>query len=307
MLKQLAVWVLQARHRLTIAVAFLLIVPLLNFVAPMVAVAGVLQFGPLAALPWIAGGWGLVGLIELYIVPDPMGMVYLMQAGPTLAVALLLGTILGRWQSLTLALQAAAIGALGLLVLFYGMVGDATAYWTEVMQVLAESARGSGSTLSQLSDAELAEALAVAAPYMAGIVAGLMFLGFAVSVLGGYAIWDHGADEGRARFGRFRDLNLGRALAALLVALAVVGTFGGWVPGANAAIVLLIAFGLHGCALAHWLRRRFDWPEWSLVVFYALLVTALLGSPLVVMLVCVAGYVDAWFNMVRAVPPGSAR
>ena len=88
MLKQLAVWVLQSRHRLTLAVAFLLIVPLLNFMAPMIAVAGVLQFGPMAALPWIAGGWGIVGAIQVIANPDPIALVCLVTAGVSLTLAM---------------------------------------------------------------------------------------------------------------------------------------------------------------------------------------------------------------------------
>ncbi|MEM6809951.1 MAG: hypothetical protein AAGA41_07430 [Pseudomonadota bacterium] len=307
MLKQLAVWVLQSRHRLTLAVAFLLIVPLLNFMAPMIAVAGVLQFGPMAALPWIAGGWGIVGAIQVIANPDPIALVYLVSAGVSLTLAMLMATVLGRTGSLTLALQASLLAIVGVLVAFYVAVDDVTAYWTNAIEYLLASARESGTQLSQLSDQEVSEGVTLIAQYMSGVAAGWAFVALAVSILGGYAMWDHATDKGRARFGRFRDLNLGRALAAALVLLAVVGSFAGWVPGANAAIVLLLAFGLHGCALMHWLRQRFDWPEWSLVVFYGVLATTLLGNPFAVMLVCVAGYVDAWFNMVRVAPRGQAR
>ncbi|MEO1116296.1 MAG: hypothetical protein AAFX75_00340 [Pseudomonadota bacterium] len=307
MLKQLAAWVLQSRHRLTIAVAFLLLVPLFNVVVPMVAVAGVLQFGPLAALPWIVGGWGIAGAIQVVFNPSPVLLIYLVSAGALASLAVLMGTVLGRAGSLTLTLQASLLCVLGLMAAFYVAVGDVAATWIAVFEQLLPAAREGNQQLSELSDQEIAEGVTFLADYLTGVAAASTYLSLAVGILGGYAMWDHGADKSRARFGRFRDLNLGRALAAALVLLAVVGSFLGWVPGANAAIVLLVAFGLHGCALAHWLRQRFEWPDWSLVVFYGVLAITARFSPFAIMLVCVAGYVDAWFNMVRVAPPGQAR
>ncbi|MEL6198660.1 MAG: hypothetical protein AAF545_14500 [Pseudomonadota bacterium] len=303
MLKQLAAWVLQSRHRLTIAVAFLLLLPLFNFLVPMVAVAGVLQFGPLAALPWLAGGWGIVGAMQVLLNPEPLALIYIASAGVSMALAVVLATVLGRSGSLTLSLQAALLAAVALLALTYAVVDDVAGQSLATVQGFKRLALEAGTPTSQFTD----EDATLLSQFLAGSAAAWTFYGLAVSVLGGYAAWDQGVDKGRARFGRFRDLNMGRALAATLVGLAVLGTFTVWLPVVNMALLLLLAFGLHGCALAHWLRNRFDWPDWSLVAFYGVLATTVLGNPFAVVLVCVAGYVDAWFNMVRVAPPGQAR
>ena len=141
---------------------------------------------------------------------------------------------------------------------------------------------------------------------MTGVAAAMYWFGLAVTLLLGYYIFDVGTDQGHARFGRFRDLNLGRALAIALVVFALLASFLPALVWLNMALLLLLTFLLHGIALLHWLRHRNGWPVAALVVAYGLLFIPIGLNGVILMMVCVAGYVDAWFNMVRPAPDGQA-
>lgn len=298
---------MQSRARQLMAIALLLVLPGLKLIAAMVAVASVLSHGPLLALPLIVGGFGIAGLVS-FVVPVPgFASVLITQSAVALAAALLVGGLLRRTASLTLCLQVLAIVAVAGVGIFYLQVSDPQVFWADIVSQWIAGLQQSGVAVRGLTVDESAAAVAVVAQLMTGVVAGFNWYALALMALGGYFLWDVGSDEGQARFGRFRELNLGRALAIMLVIFALAASFSKSLALINIAVLLLMLFGLHGVALLHWLRFRYEWPLAVLVVAYGLMLipTALAGY--ITILVCVAGYVDAWFNLVRARPQGEAR
>lgn len=289
------------------AIALLLVLPGLKLGAAMVAVASVLSHGPLLALPLILGGFGIAGLVG-FVVPVPgFASVLIVQSIVALVAAVLVGALLRRTASLTLCLQVMAIVALAGVGLFYLQVSDPQAFWADVVGRWIAGLQQSGVAVRGLTVDESTAAVAVVAQLMTGVVAGFNWYALAIIALGGYFLWDVGSDEGRARFGRFRDLNLGRVLAVLLVIFALAASLSKSIALVNVALMLLMLFGLHGVALLHWLRFRYGWPLAVLVVAYGLMLIPTVLAGYITILVCVAGYVDAWFNLVRARPDGSAR
>ncbi len=304
---RIAQWLLAARMRQTLAIALLLALPGVKLAASMVAVASVLSHGPMAALPLLLGGFGIAGVIGLAAPLPGYATMVLVQGGVALAAALVIGLLLRKTESLTLTLQVLTILAVAGTGLFYIQVADPGAYWATLVADWVANMQQSGVAVGGLTTDESADAIAVVAQLMTGVLAGFNWYAAALIALGGYFLWDVGQDESQARFGRFRELNLGRALAILLVIFALAASLSKSMAMINIAVLMLMVFGLHGIALLHWLRFRYQWPLAVMVVAYGLMLipTALAGY--ITILVCVAGYVDAWFNMVRAGPKGEAR
>ena len=107
-------------------------------------------------------------------------------------------------------------------------------------------------------------------------------------------------------WGRFREVNLGRVIAIVLAVTSVLAAASQSQWLVNLAILMLLAFGLHGVALVHRMVHLLRLPQFVLVVFYVLLLLPLPAQVVVVVScsVCIAGYVDAWFNLERLVPAG---
>lgn len=292
---------MQAWHRQVLMIAALFLLPPLSVFGIGIGVAAVMANGALAAMQVLLPGFGIVMLSAL-VSPEGGAVVAAFTAGSCL-VALVLGELARRTRSLTLTIQLTVLLALVVVGGVYVLVSDASELWRgsveEALAAFVEAGR------LVLTEEQTLEAWAEAASGVATgmFVVSLWFIG-SIALLTGYYLWDHGCDESRARLGRFRELNLGRVLAALLVVLALLAATGGevWL---NLALVLLLAFGLHGLALAHWARFRYRLPLAALLAVYFVVI----GVNYAAIVVCVAGYVDAWFNFVRGngqTPPAAA-
>ena len=98
------------------------------------------------------------------------------------------------------------------------------------------------------------------------------------------------------RFGRFRDLNFGRVIAFTL-ALASMLAFvidAAWLQ--NVSFVMFVMFMLQGLAIVHWFRAEAMLPGVAVVTMYVLLPFL---QVLLVMVLALIGYTDAWFDFRR--------
>ena len=91
----------------------------------------------------------------------------------------------------------------------------------------------------------------------------------------------------------FSDLNLGKYIAvfAALCSLSLFFSDIYWLK--NLTYMLLLFFWLQGLSVIHWLRGKRIIPRFFLVIIYVLLPVF---NVLIVMLLAVVGYTDAWFN-----------
>ncbi len=205
--------------------------------------------------------------------------------------ALLSGILLGRYQSVDLAVQALVV--LALLGVLVGDVAipDARAHWQPVLEALIQAAG-----LPQVSGLP-AGWLGTVATLMHGIIGASLLSTLVLAVMLG--LWldrDHNGGEWRRQF---LELRLGLVLS-LAAGVATVLTFAGFVSvGGGALLVLGTGFATQGLAIVHWTADQRRWPRiWPLVLYGPLL----LGAPpagLVLLVLAIAGLVDNAFTLRR--------
>ncbi len=291
-MKDAAIWIMSSKRHQSILITLMFYVSFGIVIAMGIATASVLAYGVSGSLPVLLSS--LVILSVAGLVGPEGGLALPIQAGVAFIAAVAMAMALKRTQSLTFTIQLILLVFLGGVMLFWITVDDPPAFWLPVVeQALSPMWRTdlTNEETLQLS-ASLKELSALATGAFAG---GFWLLCTAALSLGNF-LWDAGSDNSRERFGRFCDVSLGRALAVLLLVLAVTVSLIGK-PGVlmNLAIACIAAFSLHGIALAHWCRVR-----WKLPVM--VLGPAYIVYPVVWPIFSVAGYVDAWFNFSQRTP-----
>ena len=200
--------------------------------------------------------------------------------------ALLLGALLRKSRSLTLTMQVSVIIAIVALTAFYVVVPDPVAFWEPRVAEAAEAMIASGFELrTELLQLEYMTVSAV-------------FMGWTIGTTGfllGYGVYRKLPSE-TAEFGRFRDLNFGRviAFAVALVSLLAIVVGAAWLK--NVAPVLFVIFWLQGLAIVHYMHAQKLIPIHALVAVYVLIP---LLQVLIVTVLAIIGYMDAWFDFRR--------
>ena len=288
-MRDVAAWVMGERYRQIFLICALALLPALKFVSIGVATAGVISSGVAGSIPVLLTSFGILAVAGL--VGPTGGYLLAVIAAIGLGVAALMGYTLRRTGSYTLTVQRSVLVSLLAVIGFFVAVGDATAFWVEALPAFVEWSTPATSAYEAESVRQMLEPFA---PFATGMMIAVFWMLAMAGLACGYFLFDMGQDEGRGRFGRFRSLNLGKVLAALLLVLAVVSSLlksQGLLM--NLAIAAFVTFGLHGLALVHWARHRWQLP-WAIVpVVY---VMAPLGRW---HFVCIVGYIDAWFNFSR--------
>ena len=267
--------------------------PYLGFLSAALLVFLVLHDGIRTAVLKAAGAGVLLALI---------GLVVGMPASVILAVALvywlpaaLFAALLATTRSLTLTLQVSVLVAvLGMLV-FFGIVGNPTAFWEAELGAAAEIWRSMGAV--DLADS-LDESQAVLAAQMTMFIVTLLWTIYAATLVLGYKLFRQLPGE-TDRYGRYRDLNFGRVLALIMALSSVIAlvTSAAWLQ--NIAFVMFAVFWLQGLAIVHWLHGRQILPGFAVAIVYVLMLPL---SAVVIIGLAVLGYIDAWFDLRRRVP-----
>jgi hypothetical protein len=202
---------------------------------------------------------------------------------------MLLVVVMRGWRSLTLTLQMSLIAAMLITLGFYVVLGDPTAFWSEVLARISDSFREMG---LQRHAEILIEQREIIAPQMTVLVVLTTWSIYAMVLLFGYAFY-RTLPGISSDFGRFRDLNFGRVLALTMALASVIALLSGAVWLQNLAFVMFAMFWLQGLALVHWMHA-----EWRLPVAVVILVYALIPllNALLIMALAVVGYSDAWFD-----------
>jgi len=241
-----------------------------------------------AALVALGGGAGLAVLAVA--VGAPVAQILFAAIIAWLPVILLAG-LMRQWRSLTLTLQVSVIAMLAGLLIFFVVTGNPTAYWNNEIDQALSLFRDSG--LTEYAD-WLEQSRAALVPQMSMLLAFMIWTVYAAILLLGNGLYQSLAG-GKAAFGRFRDLNFGRVLAATMAVASVLAlvTRATWLE--NLAFVAFVAFWLQGLAMLHWLRADKRLPTILLVVVYAGLLAPLVNG-MVITALAIAGYMDAWFD-----------
>ncbi len=213
-------------------------------------------------------------------------------AGSSWGMAILLGSLTGRYASLLLSVQVLLLAGIAGVVGFTLSVGDTTAYWQKSLVEMAAELEQMG---FQLGDPQ---ALAMLAPTMTGAVAASGVLALLLALLLG-AWW--GSAAGGPRLGEmFVALRLGAVVGGLAAVLGIASLAGlGQLPG-NLLLVVGMGFALQGLAVIHWQARHRQWPWQVLLLVYFPL---LLGPSIFALgwfLVAALGFVDNWYSLRRA-------
>ncbi|MEL6300977.1 MAG: hypothetical protein AAFV47_11620 [Pseudomonadota bacterium] len=291
-MKDAAIWIMGSKRHQSILITLMFFLGFGIVIAMGIATASVLAYGVSGSLPVLLSS--LVILLIAGLVGPEGGLALPIQAGVAFIAAVAMAMALKRTRSLTFTIQLSLLAFLAGVVAFWIMVDDPPAFWLLVFETMLEPIWRTD--LTNAETLQLSARLRELSTLATGAVAGGFWLMCTAALSVGNFLWDTGSDRSRERYGRFCDVNLGRALAVLLLVLAVVVSLIGE-PGLlmNLAIACFVAFVLHGIALAHWCRVRWALPWFALVPVYLAFLVAWPIYP-------VAGYIDAWFNFSQRTP-----
>jgi len=203
--------------------------------------------------------------------------------------ALILVKILQHTRSFVLTVQVSAIVSIFLLVLFYVVVDDPSFFWGEVIVSLSESLVQNGLTdqanLINNQSGSISKQMTILMIVMTwSLYAIVLILGCAIYNTSSLEVFD---------YGRFSNLNFGRffaiitAISSLLLFVFDVE----WLM--NLAYLCFLFFWLQGLSLIHWFHEKGTLPTLGLILTYVMLPFL---NVLMIMILAVAGYTDAWFN-----------
>ncbi|MEJ2686893.1 MAG: hypothetical protein P8124_06715 [Gammaproteobacteria bacterium] len=301
-MRALAGFIMGSRLRAMLVAATSAVLALLAppFTAPLSYIGGAaiglvcLRAGPLEAVLVMAGAAAGTGILAWLVIhhPVPVVLAALFLWVPVALVA----AVLRYTVSLTRAVQTAAVVGLLVVVGVYAIHGDPAAWWHHLLKpVLGPALKQNGSGTSP--DQVLAEV----ARLMTGVAAAALVLGLLVCLL--LARWWQAVLYNPGGFQReFHALRMDPASGWVTLAVVFAAAAGqGGVLGTVAvqmAMVLLIMYALAGLALAHNAVATYHAHVAWLVGLY---VAVIILRP-TVLLLALAGLLDAWFDFRRRLP-----
>jgi len=282
----MAAWLVARPERAVFILIATFLLPITQILGSAVLVLLVLSRGLVRAA--LVAGFAFGGILLLALFSKvPVSQCF--QVALTIWLpGLVLALLLQRMRSLTLLLQTTVLVAMVVIVGLYVVLGDPAAYWRDILEQFA----GVWGDAGLQKEADLFVQLQPYAPQMTGIFVSIGWLLHVGAFLAGYAAYTSLPDH-FVGFGRFSELNFGRVLALVLMLASIAALISAAVWLQNFAFVLFVIFWLQGLAMLHWLRGRGRLPTVALAAIYVL--TVLLG-PVLVTVVGVIGYTDAWFN-----------
>jgi hypothetical protein len=269
-MQALATFIMRGRSQAALAASatavLSLVVPLVGLVSSAAVALVTMRQGPTEGL--IVGLFaGLAsGLFAFAALGSPLPAI-----GFALALWLpvwILGVVLRTTRSLGLTIQLASLIGLVIVLGLRVGTGDATLYWTEILEPLRENL-----VQGQVVEEEASRTLvAQIAPWMTAAFAATFYFQALVALFLGR--WWQSLLYNPGGFGEeFRGLRLSRGIALLGVALLLVLAAG--VESQLAADLLLLLtplLFLQGVAVIHWLVRAMKGGRGWLIGFYLLLV-----------------------------------
>ena len=281
-----AAWLLAKPQNAVLGLAVTLLIP---WVPPQLTSGVILALLVVAQGPRMAVIEALVAAAVMIVVSLLFGVSVasiVVLASVAWVPVLLLAVLLVTTRSLTLTTQVSVILAVAGLLGFHVAVADPVAFWEPVLVTMGELARQSGLELNtELLNAELMTVSTTLAFWILPTAAMLL----------GYGLYRKLPGETRS-YGLFRDLSFGKVIA---VVLAIVSLLAFAIDSSvlqGVAAVLFVAFCVQGVALVHWMHAQEMLPLGVVISMYILLP---LLQVLLVTVLAVFGYMDAWFEFRR--------
>lgn len=280
-----------------VAAMLSLLLPPFNYLSSAVVALVTLRKGWSEGLIIILGSGVAMAALALLTPVDPLHA-DLLAAAIWLPVWLL-ALVLRRTVSLSTTVSAAAVAGGVVVVGAYLGVDNPAQAWRDVLERLVEQAQEQ----NELAAADtLGKMLMDAAPHMTGMLVAALVLGLTLSLF--LARWWQAALYNPGGFRReFHGLRLGRNFALVTVGtLALSMMASGWLAevGANALIVLVAAYLLHGLGLLHGIVAAKGIHVGWLITVYAL--TLIL--PQSTLLLAVAAFADSWVDIRARIKKG---
>lgn len=283
-MQAIAKWLVARPQNAVLGLASTLMLPAPQLTSGVIMVLLVLAQGPKLAVYKALLAGALLAAMSLLAGLSLPSMMVLMVA--TWIPVMLLAVLLATTRSLTLTLQVSVIITVVAMLLFQIVVTDAAAYWQPYLDVMSEIMKQNGLQLdTEVLTPDVMTISAALALWL--IVTAGLFLGY----------WLYRLTPVETRdFGRFQDLDLGRviAFAAALASLLAFVIDAAWL--ANIAFVLLAMFLIQGLSIMHWLRGKGILPVAALIAVYVLMPIL---QVVLVMVLALVGYGDAWFGFRR--------
>jgi hypothetical protein len=209
---------------------------------------------------------------------------------------LLVGRLLARGGTLSLAFQLATLSAVGLLVFVHLVLTDPPGIWQPFVERLAAELDRFATALSRAgSDARLSSSdlHEIASAFVNwGVVAWLLLLNTVVAAAVG--LYSQGVQTQSAVLGpAFRSLQAGRTLAAVALLMTVLAMTLHWDFANDVQRLFIGAFVLQGLALVHAAREILGFSGGWVFATYAFLFVPL-AATLVEAALVVAGFLDNW-------------
>lgn len=292
-MKGLITWVMKGRMQaiMAIVVSAVLAVQLtpLALISSAIVVLATLRNGPREGL--------LVVVSATLAIAGLGGLLFSMPMGFALLGLILwlpgwgLGSVYGRTGSLARTLEAAAGGAMVLILAQYLLLDDPAAYWLKQLQPLLADQLDP----SVIPPQDQEQMLAMLAAWMPGGLGSGWLMSTVLAVM--LARWAHAVLDRPGGFGEeFRSMCLSR-IWLLALPLLMVPTFllQQEQPGLLAQLYLvgMTLFLFQGFSVAHSLLRALGGKTGWFVGLYALM---LIGLPYSLTAIAVAGYADGWLN-----------
>lgn len=283
-MQAIAKWLLARPHNAVFALVVTLVLPASQLTSGAVLVLLVLGQGARFAIVEASIAAAILAVMSL-ILGNSLASVIILAAGTWVPVGLLALSLV-TMRSLTLTLQVSVIAAVAVMLFFKIAVPDPAAFWQPYLDEMVTVIRENGMQLdTTMLTAEIMTISAV-------LVFWMLFTG---ALLLGYGLYCRLPIE-TVDYGRFRDLNFGRVIAfglalASLLAFAIGAT---WLQ--NVAFIVFVMFTMQGLAMVHWLHSEGMLPKIAVVSTYVLLP---LLQVLLVMVLALIGYTDAWFGFRR--------
>tara|TARA_B100000579_G_C22733412_1_gene805443 strand:- start:50 stop:868 length:819 start_codon:yes stop_codon:yes gene_type:complete len=192
-------------------------------------------------------------------------------------------------SSFTLTIQLLSIISILFLIYFFIVVGQPDIFWSKILinfsTILSDSGLRDEALLIQ-------NQMNLIIDQISSIIAVMIWSIYVFILAFGLNIYNSNENTPNS-LDSFSDLNLGKYIAvfAALCSLSLFFLDVYWLK--NLTYMLLLFFWLQGLSVVHWFRGKKIIPRFLLVIIYVLLPVF---NILIVMLLAVVGYTDAWFN-----------
>lgn len=291
-MQALAAWLVARPLNAVLALAATVTLPFVSFLSGVVVIFLMLHKGLKGTLIDVGLAAAITAAIAFVVSESPAAL--MAGAIGVWLPALLLGLALVGTRSLALTMQLSAMIAAAAMVGVDWFYPELAEFWRGFYGEVIETWRETG----QIEQAEAATAdldLLVRVATVLSIV-----VTWAMNTVGlatAYKLYRQ--LPGRTpKFGRFRDLDMGRVLAGLTAVVCVASVTSGaaWVE--NVAFVLFATFWLQGLAIVHWLYRKERIGRQGFVAVHVLLLIPLVNL-IAMMAFAIRGYIDSWFRQRR--------